>query len=174
MDSETEFQSNLEPIDEPMEMMAVRGRLRHFIPHSILVTFFGHLRLDRMPLFSHGLIQCKCRPRKQPRVSVQVAQPSAKWSRSLTQTVFPVLGSISIRTNICLIIQSTNTPQSPARAKMPFYTIHCNSKKNKEEFSTKLAQFHAETFGGDAIAVRVSSIVIAVLTTVMMLVRGDL
>ncbi|KAE9969395.1 hypothetical protein BLS_005388 [Venturia inaequalis] len=38
---------------------------------------------------------------------------------------------------------------------MPFYTIHCAKKKKKEEFSIKLVQFHAQTFGGDANTIRV-------------------
>ncbi|QDS72337.1 hypothetical protein FKW77_007897 [Venturia effusa] len=38
---------------------------------------------------------------------------------------------------------------------MPFYTIHCDRKRGKEQISAKLAHVHADTFGGDADAVRV-------------------
>lgn len=37
---------------------------------------------------------------------------------------------------------------------MPLYKIHCYKKKNKEEFSTKLANLHAQTFGGDPTFIR--------------------
>lgn len=124
----------------------------HSLPSFPLVK--SSLNLGRMRLPS-GCLKRRQMTIKNKSVSVQMMAQPRRGAAAHTNPILCLFNTIKKTSVACTIIIRRKHCSILSKNQMPFYTIHCAKKKKKEEFSIKLVQFHAQTFGGDANTIRV-------------------